>query len=89
MKKPIYIIAGEKSGDNLGSAIMKAFPAQYVGVGGSSMAEIQSFRLKYASTELSVMGLVEIIPHMPRLYKLIRKTVERYFFRATRSPYYN
>lgn len=74
--KPIYIIAGEASGDLLGSHIIRAHPHTYVGVGGINMKRANNFTPLFDSCELSVMGIMEIIPHIPRLLGLIKNTVE-------------
>lgn len=75
----IFIIAGEASGDALGGALMAALktlagrPVEFAGIGGPAMiAEGLDSRFDYH--ELSVMGLVEILPHARRLLRRIRET---------------
>lgn len=75
-EKPIYIIAGEASGDNLGEHIINAFPHSYVGVGGHKMEQTGKLEKLFDSFELSVMGIVEVLPHIFRLYRLMKKTTE-------------
>jgi lipid-A-disaccharide synthase len=77
----IVLVAGETSGDNLGAKLIEALRqrlphARFEGVAGP--------RMKAAGCEawesidaLSVMGLFEIIPHLPRLLKLRRTLTER------------
>jgi lipid-A-disaccharide synthase len=81
MAKKIFVIAGEISGDVLGGGLMEALkraePAtQFLGIGGTQMkaAGLESLM---PMEELCVMGLVEVIEHLPRLLKLINMIVER------------
>jgi lipid-A-disaccharide synthase len=75
----IYLIAGEPSGDFLGSQLMLALKARYsgkiefFGVGGSKMTEAGLTSL-FPMEEISLMGFFEILPHIPRLLKRIRQT---------------
>jgi lipid-A-disaccharide synthase len=77
----IYVIAGEPSGDLLGARLMKAIKAQstepvhFIGVGGPNMVE-EGLDSLFPMSDLSVMGLAEIIPHIPKLLKRIKQTVE-------------
>ncbi|MEM7056230.1 MAG: lipid-A-disaccharide synthase [Pseudomonadota bacterium] len=74
-----YIIAGEPSGDNLGADLMVALqaegPAEFHGVGGMQMqgAGLQSL---FEMSELTVMGLSEVLPKLPNLVRRIRHTAE-------------
>lgn len=75
----IYIIAGEPSGDALGGKLIHALKAKLGdvtlhGVGGQRMEEagLQSL---FPMSELSIMGFVELIPHIPHLLKRIDQTV--------------
>lgn len=78
--KTIYIIAGEESGDQLGGHFMGAlqkqslYPLRFVGVGGNTM-QAQGLESLFDMTELSVMGLVEVLPKLKRLYALRDKVV--------------
>ncbi|WPY00888.1 Lipid-A-disaccharide synthase [Candidatus Trichorickettsia mobilis] len=76
----IYIIAGEPSGDFIGSRVMfnlkSLQPAlNFIGVGGKLMSE-QGLHSLFPLNEISIMGFWEIIPHIPRLKKLIQHTAE-------------
>lgn len=78
----VYLIAGELSGDKLGGKLMQAlqehpdFSAmQYKGIGGMKMME-QGLTSLFPMQELSLMGFVEVLPHIRRLKKRIRETVE-------------
>jgi lipid-A-disaccharide synthase len=82
----VGIVAGELSGDLLGAALITALRAQvpnakFFGVAGPKM--IAAGCEAWATTdELSVMGLAEVIRHIPRLLKLRASLVDR--FRAAR-----
>lgn len=82
MTKKIFLIAGEASGDLLGGALMRdiqnvhgAENVQFFGVGGDDM-QAQSLRSLFPMTDLSVMGLFEVIKHFPRLRKRFHQTVD-------------
>jgi lipid-A-disaccharide synthase len=77
----IYIIAGEASGDIYGARLMEALrrlspePVEFYGVGGDKMAATGLSSL-FPMAEISIMGFLEIIPHIPNVLKRIRQTVE-------------
>ncbi len=73
----IGLVAGESSGDNLGAALIRSIAARapgtrFVGVAGPAMkaAGCESWA---ASEELAVMGLFEVLHHLPRLLGLRRR----------------
>ena len=75
----VYVIAGEASGDILGARLMvqlkdKNDAIQFVGIGGPKMTE-QGLQSLFPMEELSLMGLAEILPHLPKLIKRINQTV--------------
>ena len=74
----VFIIAGEPSGDALGAALMAGLSDQteveFVGVGGPAM-EAQGLQSLFPMGDLAVMGLVEVLPKVPRLLRRIRETV--------------
>ncbi len=77
----IALIAGETSGDQIGADLMVAlkqfYPrAQFAGIGGHRMRRAGCDTWHDAS-ELAVMGLVEVLRHLPRLLKLRSGVVQR------------
>ncbi len=81
----IGIVAGESSGDILGAGLIRAIrrrvpQAQFVGVAGPLM-QAAGCEAWYPAETLSVMGLAEVLRHLPRLLK-IRKDLKRRFLAA-------
>jgi lipid-A-disaccharide synthase len=77
----IALIAGEASGDNLGGALLRELHAREpglraFGVAGPRMVEAGCEAWVNAD-ELAVMGLAEILRHLPRLMRLRRDLVTR------------
>ncbi|MBQ4471738.1 MAG: lipid-A-disaccharide synthase [Alphaproteobacteria bacterium] len=67
----VYLIAGEPSGDLLGARVMTALKklspdVQIFGVGGESM-ETAGLKSLFNIKDLAVMGLFEVIPHLPKI----------------------
>lgn len=77
MTRRLYILAGEPSGDRLGGALMPALselmPVEFRGVGGQTMTRA-GLSSRFDMTELSVMGLTEVLPRLPKLVRRIRET---------------
>jgi len=78
----IGFVAGESSGDQLGAALIEALRArapqiECFGVAGPKM--VAAGCTAWASAEeLSVLGLAEVLHHLPRLLRLRRMLVERF-----------
>lgn len=78
----IALIAGEPSGDLLGARLMTALKeatggrVRFVGVGGEAMTEagLTSF---FPLSDIAVMGLVEVVPHLPRILRRMNDTADR------------
>lgn len=77
----VYIIAGEPSGDLIASRLMAALKQKtdgkirFAGIGGELMhKEDDEFKSIFPMHELSIMGLVEILPHIPKLLGRIKQT---------------
>ena len=77
----IGIVAGESSGDQLGAALIHALRARAPGIecfGVAGPRMIAAGCEAWASAEgLAVMGLAEVIPHLPRLLRLRHELVAR------------
>lgn len=74
----IFLVAGEPSGDRLGAALMVALAhrlpgVRFDGIGGSGMTA-QGLLSRFPMGELSLMGLLEILPHLPRLVRRLSET---------------
>ena len=77
----IVLVAGEASGDQLGAALMRAIrlrepDTRFAGIGGPLM-QAEGCDCWWDTGELSVMGLFEVIAHLPRLVKLRRQLIQR------------
>ena len=76
----IYLIAGEPSGDLLGSRFMKAMKTklgddvEFCGLGGDTMEEA-GLKSLFDISDLAIMGLVEVIPSIPKVLRRIKETV--------------
>ena len=77
-KAKIYLIAGEPSGDLLGSRLMKALKmkgdVEFLGLGGDTMQQA-GLKSLFDISELAVMGLLEVIPSIPKILGRIRQVV--------------
>ena len=82
--KPLTIglVAGESSGDNLGAALIRALRARapgarFVGIAGPAMTA-EGCEAWAAAEELAVMGIFEVVYHLPRLVALRRRIRRRF-----------
>lgn len=75
----IYLIAGESSGDLLGSRLMQSLQliitAEFYGIGGPLMTK-QGLESLFPITAINLIGFVEIIPHIWRIKKLLKYAVD-------------
>lgn len=73
----VYLIAGEASGDQIGGRLMQALRSKtdmkFSGVGGEHMAQ-QGLCSLFPMSDLSVMGIFEVLPHIPLLLKRLQET---------------
>lgn len=77
----IALVAGEASGDQLGAALIRSIRAQqpdtrFAGIGGPLM-KAEGMECWWGSDQLSVMGLFEVLNHIPRLFGLRRQLIEK------------
>ncbi len=73
----IFLSAGEASGEHYGTLLMEAIRrlepgAEFFGMGGQRM-EAQGCRRIVRAEDVAVMGITEVIRHMPRIYGEYRK----------------
>ena len=78
----VGIVAGESSGDQLGAALITALRervpgVQCCGVAGPKMiaAGCEAWA---GAEELAVMGLTEVVPHLPRILRLRAALIRRF-----------
>ena len=72
----ILVVAGEASGDDhaarLVAAIREFCPdAEFLGVGGEEM-RAQGVRILTPASELAVVGLMEVVGHLPAIWQALR-----------------
>jgi len=81
MSRTIFISAGEASGEHYGALLIDALKkrlnaagqaANFVGMGGSRM-EAAGLECVVRSEDMAVMGLTEVVLHLPRIYREFRK----------------
>ncbi len=77
----IFFIVGENSGDALGGPLIAALKEQYgddvqcMGVGGPIMRE-NGFEELLPMDQISIIGILEILPQLPRLLKIRKAIIE-------------
>ncbi len=74
----VFVIAGEASGDLHGSNLIRALKsrlpqARFVGIGGPKMEEA-GLELLFPSSDLAVVGVVEVIGHIRPILKAFGRT---------------
>ena len=81
MSPTIFISAGEASGEHYGALLIEALKkqlaatgqtAEFFGMGGERMAAAGLERV-VRSEDMAVMGLTEVLRHLPRIYREFRK----------------
>lgn len=77
----IFLIAGEHSGDALGAKVIAGLKqatggnVRIAGIGGPEMTA-EGLQSLFPMRELAIMGLLEVIPHIPRVLRRIEQTVK-------------
>ena len=79
-KKKIFILVGEISGDQIASFIIKELiknqKIELQGIGGNNLKKL-GLKSLFPLKEISIMGLLEVIPKIPKLMSLISLTVNK------------
>ncbi len=78
-QKLVYIIAGEPSGDLLASRLMRALrdkepDIRFAGMGGETMMAL-GFETLFDISEISVMGITEVLPKLSQILKRVKQVV--------------
>ncbi|MCM2972309.1 lipid-A-disaccharide synthase [Larsenimonas suaedae] len=76
----VYLVAGELSGDLLGAGLMRSLKArhpdiEFRGVGGPRM-EAEGLSSQIPLERLAIMGLAEVVRHLPELFRFRRQLRE-------------
>ncbi len=77
----IFLVATEESGDRLGAGLMKVLrqrlggAVEFEGVGGRAMAR-EGLTSLFPIEELSIIGLAAVVAQLPKILRLIRRTVD-------------
>lgn len=72
----LFLIAGEPSGDRLGASLMAGLKAldpdlRFNGIGGPLM-QAEGLDSLFPMSDLSVMGIAEVLPKLPKLLRRVR-----------------
>ncbi len=78
MSLRIFVIAGETSGDFLAARLLEALadrvgPLALDGIGGPELERL-GLVSRFSMDELSLVGVAEVVPHLPRLIARLRAT---------------
>jgi lipid-A-disaccharide synthase len=79
--RDVFLVAGEKSGDELGYKLMRALRAaaggeiRLRGVGGEAM-EREGLTSLFPQADIAVMGFLPVIARLPTLLRRIAETAE-------------
>ena len=76
----VFILAGEPSGDKLGGALMAGLKmlrpdVEFQGIGGPQM-QAEGLASRFDMSELSIMGLAEVLPKYRHLKRRIAQTAD-------------
>jgi len=79
--RKIVLVATEESGDRLGASLMKVLRqrlgdgVEFCGVGGRGMAR-EGLSSLFPIEELSIVGFTAVLRQLPKILRLIRRTVD-------------
>lgn len=77
----LFFLVGEASGDSLASELIKAInetssePVECSGIGGSLMEE-QGFNVLLPMEQVSIVGILEVLPKIPHLMKIKKAVIQ-------------
>ncbi|MGH8631882.1 MAG: lipid-A-disaccharide synthase, partial [Burkholderiales bacterium] len=75
-KTAALIVAGEASGDRYGAALAtevhRRYPVEWFGIGSDQM-EAAGVELVTHAREMAVVGIFEVVRHLPRIYGFYRR----------------
>ncbi len=76
----VLVVAGEASGDALAGPVLEAMRARnrdlrFFGMGGPCL-ESAGLELLYSMRELSVMGISEVLPRLPRIHQILNRLTD-------------
>ena len=80
MTVKVYLLAGEPSGDLLGSRLMRALKKQtnndiaFYGIGGETM-QSEGLNSLFDIRDLAVMGFMEVIPSIPKILRHLHEII--------------
>ncbi len=77
--KNVLIVSGERSGESYGAELIKEIKKRipeisFFGIGGEEM-EREGAELLFRIDELSIIGIFEALPHLFRIYKIMKKLI--------------
>lgn len=78
MKKKVFIIAGEASGDIIGANLIKVIKHSQIelkGIGGDAMKQV-GMNLEFHYENIAIMGIFEVISSYFSLLKYLHKTID-------------
>jgi len=80
LRRDVFLVAGEPSGDQLGFKLMRALRAadpaiNLRGVGGPAM-EREGLRSLFSMDDIAVMGFLPVVRRLPLLLRRIRETAD-------------
>lgn len=81
LRRTIWIIAGESSGDAYGAQLARELfdldPGLCVrGMGGEAMAAA-GVEIMVDASELGIVGVVEVLKHLPTFWRILRRLTQR------------